>query len=90
MANKSLVNEKSRKLFNKLQLKRLKELFDEIDKDNDGEISENSFLCAPLPQRTITLLRPLIKQGKRLDFPLFLEQLQSILNVRIEMFCNKL
>lgn len=74
-ASKSLMTEKSKKWFNKLKIKRLKELFDVIDVDKDGEISETCFLDAQLPQRTVVLLRPLIKQGKKLDFPSFLEQL---------------
>lgn len=80
-ANKCLMTDKSKKLFNKLQLRRLKEMFDVIDGDNDGEISENSFLNAQLPHRTVALLRPIIKLGVKLDFSGFLEQLQLLLNV---------
>ena len=73
LANKCLMTDKSKKLFNRLQLKRLKELFDVIDGDNDGEISETSFLNASLPHRTMILLRPIIKLGIELDFNSFLE-----------------
>ena len=44
LANKSLMTEKSKRIFKHLHLKRLRELFDAIDGDKDGEISENSFL----------------------------------------------
>jgi len=40
------MTEKSKMIFKHLHLKRLKELFDLIDGDNDGEISENSFMQA--------------------------------------------
>ncbi len=74
-ANKKWTSDNSKKIFEKLQLRKLKELFDQIDTDKDGEISENSFIKAELSKETLTVLRPLIKSGKRLDFNEFLEQL---------------
>lgn len=63
----------SKRIFEKLQLRRLKEIFDTIDQDHDGQISENSFEKAQLPQHTMAVLRPLIKQGRTLNFNEFLE-----------------
>ena len=42
-ANKKWTSENSKRIFEKLHLRRLKDLFDLIDSDKDGEISENSF-----------------------------------------------
>ena len=39
-ANKKWTSENSRRIFEKLHLRRLKDLFDLIDSDKDGEISE--------------------------------------------------
>jgi Ca2+-binding EF-hand superfamily protein len=49
LASRSLMTDKSRMIFKHLHLKRLRELFDSIDGDKDGEISENSFLQAQIP-----------------------------------------
>ena len=37
------MTDKSKKIFEKLQLRKLKDIFNEIDLDQDGQISENSF-----------------------------------------------
>ena len=75
-ANKKWTSENSRRIFEKLHLRRLKDLFDLIDSDKDGEISENSFQRADLPKEALAVLRPLMKSGKKLGFTEFLEQLQ--------------
>ncbi len=46
VASKSLMTDQSKRIFKQLQIKKLRELFDLIDGDKDGEISENSFLQA--------------------------------------------
>ncbi|CDW72638.1 UNKNOWN [Stylonychia lemnae] len=83
-ANQKWINDESKKLFQRLQLRKLRELFDMIDNDQDGEISENSFVQAQLSPQLQAVLRPLIKQCKKLDFNEFLEQLQIILSKRGE------
>lgn len=74
-ANKKWMNERSKKIFEKMHFRKLKELFDLIDSDKDGEISENSFNQASLSAEVMAILRPLIKLGKNLSFNDFLEHL---------------
>eukprot|EP00347_Sterkiella_histriomuscorum_P007035 403350497 len=79
-ANQKWMTSTSQKIFEKMQIRKLKELFDIIDNDKDGEISENSFVQAQLTHESQQILRPLIKMGRKLDFNEFLEQLQEILS----------
>lgn len=72
-ANKKWTSDTSRKLFEKMHIRRLRELFDMIDTDRDGEISESSFVRADLPREALAVLRPLMKSGRKLDFSEFLE-----------------
>ena len=64
-----------------MKLKKLRALYEAIDVNNEGKITEESLLNAKLPMKTIALLRPLIKDGKTLDFGTFIDKLSSVLNV---------
>lgn len=90
------LGQQSQKVFEKFRIKQYKSLFEELDSDNDGQVSAEKINLENIPEKTLEVLSPLLEHllnsGEMIEFQQFsehLEELRSHLDLHSRSFLLK-